>query len=190
MKFTHLFLAGVLAASAAGFASCGGSDKSNAADTDSLNMAEVSVLTVDQILSDPAKYEGDTVTVEGICSHLCKHGGTKAFLATPDSTAETSLLMCIATEAIGGAFDPSCPDKQLTVSGVLTPNVVTRSQVEAIAAKHAKEVADGHCDAEQRSGNSVLGMKAQLDSMAAANPADTTLTVGYYLETLSYALPQ
>ncbi len=98
--------------------------------------------------------------------------------------------MCVATEAIGGAFDPSCPEKTLTVSGIVTPNVVTRSEVDAMVAKYEKEVAEGHCDAEVRSGNSALGMKARLDSMATVNPADTTLTVGYYIETLSYALPQ
>lgn len=190
MKFTHLFIAGVMAASMAGMCSCGGSDKGTAAEVDTLDVADVTVLTVDQILANPSEYEGDTVTVEGVCSHLCKHGGTKAFLANPDSTAETSLLMCVATEAIGGAFDPSSPEKQITVSGVVTPNVVTRSQVEAMVAKHEKEVKEGHCDAEQRSGNSVLGMKERIDSMAKLNPADTTLTVGYYIETLSYALPQ
>ena len=59
-----------------------------------------------------------------------------------------------------------------------------------MVAKYEKEVAEGHCDAEARSGNSALGMKARLDSMATVSPADTTLTVGYYIETLSYALPQ
>lgn len=190
MKFTHMFIAGVFAVSAAGLFSCKGAAKDAASDADTLDMAEVSVLTVDEILGNPATYEGDTVTVEGVCSHLCQHGGTKAFLANPDTTAETSLLMCVATEAIGGSFDSSAPGKTLTVSGVVTPNKVTYSQIDALVAKKEKEKAEGHCNAEANSGNSVLGMKERLDSMAAANPADTTLTIGYYIETLSYALPQ
>lgn len=190
MKLSQFIIAGALAVACTGLMSCGGSGKSAESDADSLSMAALPTITVDRLLANPAEYAGDTVTVEGVCSHLCKHGGTKAFLANPDTTATPSLLMCVATEAIGGAFDPSCPEKAITVSGIVTPNVVTRSEVDAMVAKYEKEVAEGHCDAEARSGNSALGMKARLDSMANVNPADTTLTVGYYIEALSYAIPQ
>ena len=37
-------------------------------------------LTVDNVLGNAEKYVGDTIVVEGECSHLCKHGGRKAFL--------------------------------------------------------------------------------------------------------------
>lgn len=187
MKFTKLFIASVVALAAAGMAACSGSDKAaeNVVDADS-----VAVLTVDQVLADPAALAGDTITVEGLCSHLCKHGGTKAFLANPDTTAQVKMLMCVATDAIGGAFDPSCPDKTLTVEGVVTPNTVTLSEVNAMAAKQVAEEEAGHCDAEAKSGNKVLNLKEQMDSMVAANPADTIITIGYYIETLSYGLPQ
>jgi len=190
MKFTHLFIAGVMALSAAGFMSCGGSNKGAETDADSLAMAEVTVLSVDELLENPSQYEGDTVTVKGLCSHLCKHGGTKAFLENPDTAAQASLLMCVASDLIGGSFDASCPEKEMTVSGIVTPNVVTVSDVDAMIAKHEQEVKEGHCNAEVRSGNYASDMKARLDSMVALNPADTALTVGYYIETLSYALPQ
>ena len=190
MKLSQFIIAGALAVASTGLMSCGGSGKGAESDADSLSMAALPTITVDRLLANPAEYAGDTVTVEGVCSHLCKHGGTKAFLANPDTTATPSLLMCVATEAIGGAFDPSCPEKAITVSGIVTPNFVTRSEVDAMVAKYEKEVAEGHCDAEARSGNSALGIKARLDSMANVNPADTTLTVGYYIETLSYAIPQ
>ena len=47
----------------------------------------------------------DTVTVEGLCSHLCSHGGRKAFLAGTDTTV---ILRCEATAEMGGAFGPDC----------------------------------------------------------------------------------
>ena len=46
---------------------------------------------------------GDTVEFEGLCSHLCKHGGTKAFLVGADTSL---VLRCQATPEIGGAFAP------------------------------------------------------------------------------------
>lgn len=190
MKFTHLFIAGAVLLAAGSLASCGGDKKAAEAE----NTDTVVVMAVNEVLANPAALVGDTITVSGECSHLCKHGGTKAFLTNPDTTAATSVLLCRATEQIGGAFDPSCPGKTLVVKGVVTPNEITKSRLDALAAKAAAEKeankeAD-HCDNEAKSGNDPLVLKAKMDSMAAANPADTTLTVGYFIETLSYELPQ
>lgn len=168
-------------------AACSGN---KAAEAEVVEGDSVNVMTVSEVLADPASLVGDTVVVEGVCSHLCKHGGTKAFLANEDSTAQVKMLMCVATDAIGGAFDPSCPDKTLTVEGVVTANTISLSEVDALVAKQNAEAEAGHCDAEAKSGNRVTGLKEKLDSMVAANPADSVLTVGYFIETLSYALPQ
>jgi hypothetical protein len=41
-------------------------------------------LTVDNVLSSPAEYVGKEVTIEGMVTHVCKHGGQKLFIINED----------------------------------------------------------------------------------------------------------
>lgn len=189
MKFTRAFIGAAALCAVAALASCGNSSK-NQADVDTTDIAVPVVLTVDKVLADGNEYLNDTITVEGVCTHLCAHGSTKAFLANPDTTAASPMLMCMATEAIGGAFDPSCPEKTLTVSGVLRPNTATASNINAYAERMKAEAEAGHCDTESKAFGTAADLKARLDEQMAKNPEDTVLVIGYYLEALSYALPQ
>lgn len=190
MKFTHLFAGAALCVAAvASLASCGNSGKTEV-DVDTTDIASASVLTVDSLLADCGKYLNDTVTVEGVCTHLCKHGGTKAFLANPDTTAASPMLLCMATEAMGGAFDPSCPGKTLTVAGIVRPNTVSASTINAHIEHMKSEAEAGHCDTESKAFGTAAELKNRLDAQMQANPEDTVLVIGCYLETLSYALPQ
>lgn len=105
MKLKHLLV--VIAALALISVACG---KKEAVES------EPETFSVDSILAVASEYVGDTVTVKGDCAHLCKHGGTKAFLVGTDSTV---ILRCQATAAMGGAFAPDCVGKTLTVNGVV-----------------------------------------------------------------------
>ena len=40
-------------------------------------------LSVDDILAEGDSLVGKTVTVEGVCTHICKHGGKKLFMMEP-----------------------------------------------------------------------------------------------------------
>jgi hypothetical protein len=42
------------------------------------------ILTPDDILADSPNYEGKIIRVEGMVSHVCKHGGQKMFLVSSD----------------------------------------------------------------------------------------------------------
>lgn len=175
MKFKHLFVIGMFVAGMA--ASCSKADK---AVDEAPESAAVDTLGVDSVLSDIAALEGDTVTVTGVCSHICKHGGKKAFLMGSDST----LLMCVADPSLdGGAFSPECPGKEMTVVGVVTPMVVNRDQLKSRCEAEAE-----HCDHERRAGMSEAA--CLLDSLNRQIEAggDTTLTVNYYINTTSYGV--
>lgn len=43
-------------------------------------------LSVDDILAKGDSLVGKTVTVEGVCTHICKHGGKKLFMMGTDDT--------------------------------------------------------------------------------------------------------
>lgn len=89
MKKNILFFA-VAAMMAIAISSCGSKNSSEA--------SSENAVTVDTILSNPEAYVGQTVTIEGVVSHLCKHGGRKAFLLGSD---ENTMIRCDATPEMG-----------------------------------------------------------------------------------------
>lgn len=182
MKFTHLFLIGAFSVACAGTVGCSKSDK--AAD-EVVEGPEVTVLTVDSVLSNLEGLAGDTVVIEGYCSHICKHGGKKAFLANSDTTA---LLMCVADEQLA-AFAPDCPGQVITVEGIITPITMGRADLAARAEAEAKAEAEGHCDSEKKANGTAAEKLAKLDEQIAAG-GDTTLVCGYYVNTSSFAVPE
>ncbi len=121
--------------------------------------------SVDSLMSCAPNLVGDTVTVEGLCAHLCKHGGTKAFLAGSDST---TILLCQATASMGGAFAPDCPGKDLTITGVVCEFRPVEEDSTAVAGHHADNDSTAHeaCETGRKAAKAV-----------------------YYLEALSYAVP-
>ena len=67
-----------------GLTSCGSSSK-----TDSTSVAAdtVAVSSVDDILAKTDSLVGKTVQVEGVCTHICQHGGKKIFLMGSDDNS-------------------------------------------------------------------------------------------------------
>lgn len=90
--------------------SCGGS-KSNTANAEETAEA----LTVDDILSNPDQYVDQTVTFEGVCSHLCKHGGRKAFIA---GNADNMIIRCEAFPGMDAPFAGETVHKPIKVTGI------------------------------------------------------------------------
>lgn len=179
MKISRILICGAIAAAA--LTACSKSE------TASTEVAEVAPMTVDSLLASVASLQGDTVTVEGFCSHICRHGGKKAFLLSADST---QMLMCIADAALpGGAFAPDCPGKTISVTGVVTPMLAGKADLEARAAAEAQADAEGHCDTEKRANGTAAQWLDSLNRQITAG-GDTVLTVGYYISATSYAVPQ
>lgn len=91
-------------------------------------------LTVDNVLDNAEKYVGDTIVVEGECSHLCKHGGRKAFLV---SAKDDRMLRAEAAGAFG-AFEKDAIHKVLRVKGVLVEDRIDEAAVKKMEADYAK----------------------------------------------------
>ena len=89
---------------------CGGSKNNQAAQDE-----ESSALTVDELLTNPDQYVDQTVTFEGICSHLCKHGGRKAFV---QGNADNLLLRCEAFPSMNEPFSGETIHHPIRVTGI------------------------------------------------------------------------
>lgn len=132
-----------------GLASCGdGSNKSK--EQASAEEVTPAALEVDQVLADPDSLVGDTIEIEGICTHICKHGGGKIFLMGSD---DTKTLRVEAGESIG-SFPQETVNSIVRVTGVLVEDRIDEdylAQWEARIADQAKEAqGEGGCAADMK----------------------------------------
>lgn len=181
---TKLFIAAAVIGLAAFITSCSKKEAAAPAETP---------VTVDSLFAAAPDIVGDTIIVEGYCSHLCKHGGRKAFLIGNDTTL---VLRCEATAEMGGTFAPDCIGSELTVRGIVRENRISEAEVVAMEDRHAAasqaEAAHQACDTEKKAQG-----QAGLDTFEArmadyrAKIAERTEKEGkpylsfYYLETLA-----
>ena len=62
--------------------SCGQKQQSSSTETSKPS----EVMQVDDLLSNAETLVGETVVVDGVCTHICRHGGKKLFLMGSDDT--------------------------------------------------------------------------------------------------------
>ena len=110
--------------------SCGSKSENNEAE-----VAET--ISVDSVVAYPEAFLGDTITIEGVVSHLCKHGGRKAFLL---GSTENTLFRCEATPEMGGAFPQDCIHKPMAVTGVVVESRMDEAAIQQMEAQHAEQV--------------------------------------------------
>lgn len=146
-----------ITALALGIAACQGKQE---ATTDNIDSTEVAVISVDDLLANPDSLVGQTITVKGFCSHLCKHGARKAFLVGAGDNATP--FRCEATPEMGDSFPQEAINQQLLVTGILVEDRIDEEYVKSMeeqnaaaekaAAKEGKKDEDkeGSCGTEQK----------------------------------------
>ena len=177
-----------------GLASCG-NDSNKSKEQTSAEEVTPAALEVDQVLADPDSLVGDTIEIEGICTHICKHGGGKIFLMGSD---DTKTLRVEAGESIG-SFPQETVNSIVRVTGVLVEDRIDEdylAQWEAQIADQAKETqGEGGCAADMKANaeaeaNTVLERIANFRSRI----AERTEREGkpyvslYHMEGLSYEI--
>lgn len=151
MKKSFYYLATVVVAFLA--TACGGNKNQQSA-SDEISDA----LTVDQVFETPDQYVGDTITLEGICSHLCSQGGKKAFL---QGNADNVQIRCEAFPLMGQAFPKSTIHHPMRVTGIfreqrIDNDVVT--EMEREFNERIRKIAEQQGDeSAQRAANASVG---------------------------------
>ena len=131
-------------------ASCGGNKQSQTA-----NRNESPAISVDQLLTGADSLTNQLVTVEGVCTHTCKHGATKIFLM---GSNDENVLRCDAAEL--GRFSNECVHSVVRVTGYVRESRMDEAYLqswkqkyeESLAEQRAQATADaqfGEADAEQ-----------------------------------------
>ncbi len=152
MKFLKLFSAAILAVA---MTACGSSSKDKA----QADIAEPEALSVDALLAAPDSLVGQTVTIEGVCSHLCKHGGRKAFVA---GASDGNLIRCEATAEMGGYFPKETIHRPIRVTGVLVEERIDSTVIAQIEEQDKnKSDCESGCETERKA-----QAQAELTSLA------------------------
>lgn len=123
----------IMALCAGSFTAC----NSTAKQDNQTETAAVEELTVDQIWENPDSFVGKEITVTGVCSHLCKHGGRKAFLMPSNGTTP---LRCDASPAFG-SFAKETIRQPLAVTGKLHEDKIDEAFLQSWEKQYAAQLA-------------------------------------------------
>ncbi|MBR2367493.1 MAG: hypothetical protein IKA81_02640 [Alistipes sp.] len=193
MKIKSLIILCVALAMAA----CGGkSTKSAERDTADAATEVAAVVDVDMLLSDGEELVGRQVAVDGICTHICTHGGRKMFLMGSD---DSKTIRIEAAEL--GSFDQKCMNSIVKVTGTLREERIDEAYLkrweEQVASNTAEEHGDegeGGCSTEKaargETGNTVEQRIADFRTKIAARKAaeGKEYLSFYYVEAQHYEI--
>lgn len=114
----------------------------------------VTTYDVDNLLEKAEDLVGQTITVEGVCTHICQHGGKKLFLMGSD---DTKTIRVEANEEIG-SFKEEVTNSIVTVEGKLVEDRIDEAYLakwqESLKQQEEKHGEDGKgCSTEQKARN-------------------------------------
>lgn len=120
------------------FSACGSKSTSAAGEN-----TESESITVDEVLADADSYVGDTITVEGVCSHLCAHGAMKAFIA---GSSDTVMLRCEANPHIGEPFPVRLVRRPVQIKGILAEQRIDSAAVDNMEEQYKAALAKAEAE--------------------------------------------
>lgn len=142
----------ILMAAALVMVACGGNNTKKA-DNANVEAAEavVNTMEVDALLAEAEALVGQQIEIEGVCTHICSHGGTKIFLMGSD---DSKTIRVNAAEV--GSFDQKCVNSIVKVKGTLREERIDEAYLQSWEAKVATKTKDHHdseggCDSEKAS---------------------------------------
>ena len=189
-------LAVALACGACASVSCGG-NSSTKAKTRQTEVARPAALEIDELLASADSLAGKTVTIEGVCTHTCRHGARKIFLMGSD---DTQTVRVESGEL--GSFDPQCVNRIVRVTGTLDEQRVDEAYLAAWEEQTKAQTGERHgtteagCDAEkaarQETGATVAERIADFRAKIAARKAaeGKDYLSFYYVTATSYEIEQ
>lgn len=121
---------------------CGG-NTSNKSNNEEAEAVAATAMDIDALLASAEELAGKEVEIEGICTHICSHGGRKIFLMGSD---DTKTIRIEAGEL--GAFDQKCVNSIVKVKGILNEERIDEAYLKQWEALNAANAAEEHGDGE------------------------------------------
>lgn len=185
----------ILLATATLFVACGSNNPKTVTDNTTKAAQTATSVEIDSVLANADVLTDKEIVLEGICTHICKHGGTKIFMMGSD---DTKTIRIEAAEL--GSFDQKCVNSIVKVKGVLREERIDEAYLQHWEATVVAQTAEQHgeteagCDTEKvargETGSTVAERIADFRAKIAARKA----AVGkeylsfYYVEAISYEI--
>ena len=192
---TRSLLVAFMAFSALTFSACSNNKKN---DTQQASEATSSAsLSIDEVLASADSLAGKEVTIQGICTHTCKHGATKIFLMGSDDTKTIRVEACKL-----GSFDSKCVNSIVEVKGTLVEDRIDEAYLQnwekQLSAQTEKQHGDGEagCDTEKKArgetGNTAQERIADFRAKIAQQKAQTgkDYLSFYHVDAASYDIKE
>lgn len=150
MRTRKLSLAIALFAIAIIGTSCGNKQQKNVSEA-TTEQTTSSALEIDSLLANAENLVNKEVTIQGVCTHTCKHGAKKIFLMGSD---DTQVIRVESGEL--GAFDPKCVNSMVRVTGTLKEQRIDEAYLQNWEAQLKAQAAENHgtgeagCDSEKK----------------------------------------
>ena len=122
--------------------SCQSNSKNNA---ESHQEQDTTALSVDELLTEAGSLDGTTVSIEGVCTHICSHGGKKIFLMGTDDTKT------IRIES-NDAFSQDCVNSLVAVSGKVVEERIDEAYLVNWETQVKNDTQEKHGDDEEAAG--------------------------------------
>ena len=145
---TRVLLFAAIAATTFTFVACG---NKQAKTNETAAVEQSGAMEIDSLLANAETLADQAVTIEGVCTHACKHGATKIFLMGSD---DTQMIRVEAGKL--GSFDTKCVNSFVRVNGTLKEQRVDEAYLQhweaqlkaANAEKHGES--EGGCSSEKK----------------------------------------
>lgn len=193
MKKKSIIMLAAIFATAITITSCG--NKSQKANEDTATEQTASGMEIDSLLANAESLAGQEITIQGVCTHTCKHGAKKIFLMGSDDT------QTIRVEAGAlGQFDTKCVNSIVSVTGKLMEQRIDEAYLQnwekQLQAQNAEKHGNGEagCDSEKKArGETASTPEARIADFR-QKIADRKATSGkdylsfYFVEATSYEI--
>lgn len=192
---TRSLLVAFMAFSALTFSACSNNKKN---DTQQASEATSSAaLSIDEVLASADSLAGKEVTIQGVCTHTCKHGATKIFLMGSDDTKTIRVEACKL-----GSFDSKCVNSIVEVKGTLVEDRIDEAYLQnwekQLSTQTEKQHGDGEagCDTEKKArgetGNTAQERIADFRAKIAQQKAQTgkDYLSFYHVDAASYDIKE
>lgn len=154
MKNYRLILITAITLAAITFQGCNSKKQNNSdsAKSEKTRFAEQKIYQVDDVLKDAETLNGKEVEIEGICTHICKHGGKKIFLMGSD---DTKTIRIEAGREFGN-FKPETVNNVVRVKGKLVEDRIDEAYLTQWEEKIKAQTEEKHgtteagCSSEQK----------------------------------------
>ena len=122
---------------------CGGNTSNKSKGEEAQAEVATTAMEIDALLASAEALVGQEVEIEGICTHICSHGGRKIFLMGSDD-AKTIRI----ESGKLGAFDQKCVNSIVKVKGMLKEERIDEAYLNNWEELEAANAAEEHGDGE------------------------------------------